>query len=122
MFRHSLEHGLVVNNHALAAAAPRKNRAIFQGLLFVGDHEIRIKNKLLAKTVANRTGAERRIEREMFWLRFFIAQARGRTVHAIGLQFFQPGGRWFAGSLRQDQENAIAPLERGLDGITETDA
>src|SRR5688500_9381830 len=103
MIGNATEQRFVIHNHALAAATPRQNRSLFQGLLLVGHNQSWIKNEFLAEPMTHRAGAKGRIERKMFGLGLLVTQASSRAVHTIRVKRLNPA-RWrFSRSLRNHQ-------------------
>ena len=58
---------------------PGHNRAFFQGQMFVGDHQLRVKFLPLTKAITIRTGALRGVEREQARRDFGNGEARDRA-------------------------------------------
>ena len=119
---HCAQHAFVISDHSLAAAPPRQNRPLVERFFRVGHDQSCVENHLLAEAVADRTGAERRVERKMFWSEPIKALARGRAVKPIGIQGLVPGLRHKAWRLMQQKQPAFSPFERGFHGIAQPNA
>ena len=83
MLRHCAQRAFVINDHPLAAAAPRQNRPLLERFLRVGDDQPFVENHLLPQAVANRTGSQRRVEGKMLRRERIERPARGGTVQPV---------------------------------------
>ena len=91
---HAAQEALVIDHHALAAAAPGQDGAFVEGFFGVGDDEALVEDHFLAESVANGTGAGRGVEGEMFGSGRLEAQSAGGTVVAVGMKGLGPGTGW----------------------------
>ena len=121
--RYSAQQALVVNNHPLAAAPPRQDSAAVERPLGVRHHERLVEDHLLTQPMTDRTRTARRVEGKMFRCQRLEALARAGTVVAVRVQNLSPiRGRGGFGRLMQHEQTTIAPLQRRLNRVAETDA